>query len=456
METLARHLDVPKRKEKVCCGGGIKSWCLCLPRVLIGLSGFTVGLTMVLAALKLDGVYVHLQWWQVLLPIIVTLGVFFIVLTVAVVLWARFVIMVGSGDIDCDANDVGLDVVFRTAKICLLGHGYALMLVLSAGLLLYKLYFWPSLPVAYPLMPVIMLGVVYIILGVLLKQPEVDSPWFLVIGTSVLSQAIMLILKLDIMQKSKGLPWAAVFLPSWITYVILLSYAALCIQWNAQPASAPETTPETPTYEVVAVSPRVQVNKGSGLACWAIGWGLSQVLVSLRLDGLHKIAWFAIALPALLGWVLLLIFTFAPVSEYFEDMAVLLFSTFSLGSSGYESSSDLDEEQQPLLSTVTRKLERARKAAPKVLLTVRKTSSSSGTAEIVLLSLGGNEAGRFSYENAPTVAYLRTVAAQKRSILPLQVELELPDGTQLTDDDTLWPVGPSGLHVVSGTNEWKS
>lgn len=349
MQTLARHLDISKQNSKGGCGSEIKSWCLYLPRVLIGLSGLTVGLTMVLAALKLDGVYVHLQWWTVLLPVIVTLCIIFIVLTVAVLLWMRFLIMASRGDIDCDS----IIMMVRTAKICFLGHGYASLLVLSVGLLLSKLYFWPSLPVAYPLLPVILLGVVYIIFGVLLKQPEVDSPWFLVIGTSVASQSIMLILKLDIMQKSKGLPWAAVFLPSWITYVILLSYAALCILWTAQPASAPETTPETPAHEVVAVSPRVQLNKGSGLGCWAIGWGLSQVLLSLRLDGHHKIAWFAIALPALIGWVLLLIFTFAPVSEYFEDMALLLFSTFSLGSSaatGYESSSDLDEEQQPLLS----------------------------------------------------------------------------------------------------------
>jgi len=305
-----------------------------------------------------------------LLPIIVSLCIIFVVLTIAVLLWIRFVIMASVGDIDCDLAEVGLDVMLRTAKICVLGHGYALLLVLSVGLLLSKLYFWPSLPVAYPLMPIILLGMVYIILGVLLKQPEVDSPWFVVIGTSVLSQSIMLILKLDIMQQSKGLPWAAVFLPSWITYAILLGYSALCILWTPQPASAPETTPETPIHEVVAVSPKLQVNKSSGLAFWAIGWGLSQLLFSLRLDGHHKIAWFALALPALLGWVLLVIFTFAPVSEYFEDMATLLFSTFSLESRdalGGESSSDLEEEQQPLLSPKLRALRgRAWTAPPRV------------------------------------------------------------------------------------------
>jgi hypothetical protein len=358
METLARHLDMSESNAKATARGCMDKWWLCVPRFLVGLSGLAVGLTLVLATLKLDHVYAPLQWWQVLLPVTITLGIVFVVFTIGVLLWFRFTSLAYTGDLDADMEEVGLDVILRTAKICFMGHAYVVLLVVSLGLLLAKLHFFSSIPVAYPLAPLMFLGMVYIILGVMLKQPEVDSPWFILIGLSVVSQSIMLIVKLDHPHDVKNLPWVAVFIPSWITYVTCVSYSAVCVVWTdlfgsppeaALPlVSAPETTPET-TPEAI----HTQLSKVGGIACWAVGWGVSQALISLRLDAQHKVAWFAMALPAMIGWVLLIVFVISPISEYFEDMATLLFNTFSLSCrdrdrEGYESS-DVEEEQRPLL-----------------------------------------------------------------------------------------------------------
>jgi len=298
-------------------------------------------------------------------PICITLCVVFLVMTAAVFFWIRFTTLVYSGDDEIDMEEVRLDVILKTAKICFLGHGYVLMLVISMGLFLAKLHLWPNLPVAYPLVPLILLAKIYIILGIVLEQPDVDSPSFLLIGTSVLSQSIMLILKLDHLHKSENLPWMTVFIPSWVTYVILLGYSGLCAAWAAAPVpdAAPETTPETQKSESAirqilslhshrcSVSPRQQCYKASGIACLAVGFGISQAFLCLRLDDHYKEAWFSLTLPALLGWILFVTFVFGQVSEYFEDMATLLFHTFSLSSStdGYESS-DVEEERRPLLT----------------------------------------------------------------------------------------------------------
>lgn len=360
MQTLARHLNIAKSAEKEKDASPKSLW-LWLPRLLVGMSGVAVGSTLVLASLKLD-LYPKIQWWAVFAPVTVTLSVVFLVMTAAVFFWIRFTTLVYRGDIDCDLEEVRLDVILKTAKICFLGHGYVLLLAISMGLFLAKLHFWPDLPVAYPLLPLVLLAKIYIILGIVLEQPDVDSPSFLLIGTSVLSQSIMLILKLDHLHKSKNLPWVTVFIPCWVTYVILLGYSALCAAWAAVPVpdAAPETTPETqksPIRQILSLqshrcsaSPHLQCYKASGIACFAVGFGVSQVFLCLRLDGHYKEAWVSTALPAFLGWILFVAFVFGQVSEYFEEVATLLFDTFSLSSSsdGYDSS-DVEEDRQPLL-----------------------------------------------------------------------------------------------------------
>lgn len=278
MKTLARHLDIAKA-EKSNGSGSLWLW---LPRFLVGLSGFAVASTLVLASLKLD-LYPKIQWWVVFAPIAVTLCVVFLVMTVAVFGWIRFTTLVYRGDDDIDMEEVRLDVILKTAKICFLGHGYVLLLVISMGLLLAKLQLWPSLPVAYPLVPLILLAKIYIIFGIMLEQPDVDSPSFLLVGTSILTQSVMLILKLDHLHGSKNLPWVTVFIPSLVTYVILLGYSGLCAAWAAAPVpdASPETTPETQTSPIpqilsleghrCSVSPRLQCYRACGIACLAVG-----------------------------------------------------------------------------------------------------------------------------------------------------------------------------------------
>lgn len=326
MQTLARHLDLAsKSKEEE--RGRSESLCLLVPYVLVRVAAFAVALTLVLAELKLDK-YEWLAWSWVLMPIIVTLIGVLVASIVAVGFWVRTTVLLYSGQVEIgDGEEPRLDIILRTAKICFLGHSYAALLTIGLGLLLAKLQFWPTLPVVYPILPVIMLGMVYIVLGIMLKQPEVDSPWYVLIGSTILTQSIMVAIKVDIATESEFLPWGAAFIPSWITYVILFAYVLFCyVDWS--PLSS------------------AQARKAMGIACWTSGWGLSQLLLTLRLDVEYKVSWLALLLPAFLGWVLTALFVTSLVSEYFENLAKLLFDTFNLSVR-----QDDIEEERPLLKS---------------------------------------------------------------------------------------------------------
>jgi len=322
--------------------GRSESWWLILPYVLVRLAGIAVCLALVLASVKLD-IYTTLPWWLVLLPITVTLGIVFLVLTIAVILWVRVAILFFSGNIEVEEEaEMRLDVLVRTAKICFLGHGYVVLLMVSLGLLLLKLDFWHSLQIVYPLLPLIVLGVAYIFLGLVFKQPEVDSPWFLLVGMSVLSQSIMLVIKLDHMKESEGLPWAVTFTPSWVTHMLLLIYCVVSplrtfheAQANDDSRSASSVeTPYGGTEGLPSVSStgklHRQLLKVVGMACWVLGWALSQALLTLRLDVLYKVSWLSVILPVLLGWILLLVFCSGLVSEYFREVTETVLATLSL------------------------------------------------------------------------------------------------------------------------------
>lgn len=335
-----------------------------LPQFLVQLSGIAVGLSLALAFLKLD-VYTSLQWWQVLLPVIIALLLNFVVFCICVILWVRVAFLFFTGgivaeEVVVDGEEFRLDVLFRTAKICFLGHGYVSLLMLSLGLFLVKLQHWPSLPVVYPLLPLIVLGAVYMVLAVMFQQPEVDPPWFFLVGISLMSQSVMMVIKLDHMAESSELPWAATFTPAWLTYVLLLIYCVVSPlrvfhqakanedSGNAGSADTPYGGAEGRTSPRASDSLHTQFVKVAGIGSWVIGWGLSQMMLTLRLDDLYKVSWLSITLSALVGWVLLLVFVTGLVTGYFRDITGLLMETFGLAFSQFRLHPH--EEQDPFLA----------------------------------------------------------------------------------------------------------
>lgn len=314
-----------------------------LPQSLVHLAAISVGLTLVLAALKLD-LYTELPWWIVLLPVTIALVAAFLVLTMVIGAWVVVAVQMMSGKLTPDDDqDFRLDMVLRTAKICFLGHGYISLLMVSLGLFLMKLGSWAGgLPVVYPLLPLAVLGLVYIVLAVTLKQPEVDTPWYFLVGSWLLSQSLMLVMKCDHARQSEHFPWAAVFTPSWLVYVLLLIYCVLSPletfhqdkdEKNSTSASSADTHyggAEGQAGTASAGRLPGQLLKVAGIFCWVVGWGLSQVLLALRLDALYKVAWLSVILPALLGWILFFVFVRGAVCEHVIDKANIILDTFAL------------------------------------------------------------------------------------------------------------------------------
>lgn len=335
---------------------------LYLPEVLVQSVCFAVGVTLLLVPIKLD-ICTHLSWWIVLLPISIALTVVFIVFSIAVIAWIR--VSVGflcGGDEEVDAEyDFRLLMFLRTAKIAFLCHGHLSLLMLSVGLLLIKIHFWPSLPAAYPLLPLIVLGMVYMFLALVFTQTEVDPPWFFVIGITLVSQSIMLVVKLDHVQESKALPWAATFAPSWLAYVVLLIYCILSplqifrqasIEHASQNAGGSEASyslrssddGERPSRSALL---NAQIFKVVIIGWWVIGTSLSQAFLTLRLDAVHKFRWMVVAMPAIAGWIVLTTFASGVVSEYFRDVAQLFLD--GLFCAPTPCPTRCMEEQRPLL-----------------------------------------------------------------------------------------------------------
>merc|ERR1719387_2577998 len=113
---------------------------------------------------------VKLEWWEALMPVIVGLAIVLIAFTVAVIVWANLAIRLCTGGIELEADrEFRLDMLLKTAKICFLGHGYTSLIGVALALLVLKLHHWPNLAVVYPLLPLIVLGTVYIFLAIMFK-----------------------------------------------------------------------------------------------------------------------------------------------------------------------------------------------------------------------------------------------------------------------------------------------
>jgi len=340
-------------KEVQLSGGCGKSRWPALPHVLVQTVGVAVGLVLGLACLKLE-MYASLPWWAVGLPAIIALCIIWVVLTIAIILWVRTAARVfGPVDIEPD-SEFRLDMVFRTAKICFLGHGYVMLLVVSLCLVFAKLHIWPHLPLAYALLPLIVIGLAHIFLAVIFKPPEVDPPWFFLVGMVLMSQSILLVIKVDHMFESDDMAWAVTFTPSWLTYLLLLIYCAVS-PLQAFHETEESTGSSSASFPYGSVADRAtsssmgrlqaQLSKVMGISSWALGWGFAQAFLSLRLDKLFKVSWFSVILPALMGWILLVVFVSGHVTAYFTDIFDLFGATFRLGHSNF----DFDD-QEPLIN----------------------------------------------------------------------------------------------------------
>jgi len=78
--------------------------------------------------------------------------------------------------------------------------------------------------------------------------------------------------------------------------------------------------------------------------------------------------------------------------------------------------------------------EEVRSFSLKVVLSVQKDVQESGSVQVVLFNLGGNEVARFSYETSPPPESVRSEVAAKMDVNAGQVELLLPDGSRWESD----------------------
>lgn len=305
-----------------------------LPYAVIYFVGAAGAASIIFCALILSGSTFVESWWMVLLPVLLALGLIFILFTIAMVLWVVVAVRLCSGnvEVECEGDTFNLDMLFRTAKICFLGHGYTLMLCLAVGLLILKLETWPSCPIIYPLLPVVILGSLHVFLAIMLKSPELDAGRSSFIGVSMLGHAIMLTLKIDHFRKTASMPWALVFLPSWFTYAGVLMYAGshltLSVSQLFQPSTEstsgsslePPRARDMDKSKLQAVV-RMQSIMLVGTAMWALGFAVSQVFLTLYLDQLAmSMRWEVMLLPALLGWVLMVVCCAPPIVEFFAGI----------------------------------------------------------------------------------------------------------------------------------------
>lgn len=342
-----------------------------MPHIMVVSLGVAVGITLVCIMMMMEDVKMINSWWWALFPLTLALHAVLVVFTIAIVLWGQVARRVCGGvdDDDCDSN-FRLDVLFRTAKVCFIGHGYTLLLCVALWLMLAKVQDYPKWPMAYPMIPFIILGFLHIIMAVMFKSPEVNALRSGSLGASYLAHAAAFIIKVDhhFDDETKH-PWALVFLPSWLSYALVV---CLCMVRGTQllqtlkdintPRDDGERSVGSQSGSALVeevVPQRKMVSDElwilAGLLLWAIGFAASQLMLALRLDGLHKdLPWHIILSPAIVGWVALMVCTASFISKYFSIVAMLLLG--ALGATipedkepSWPSQKPADREDTPLL-----------------------------------------------------------------------------------------------------------
>lgn len=321
-----------------------------MPYVMVVTLGIAVGLTLVCIMMMMEGSKMVNSWWWALLPLVVTLHVILVIFTITLVLWGQVARRVCGGvDDDDDNSNFRLDVLFSTAKVCFIGHGYTTLLCVALWLLLAKAQYYPKWPMAYPMIPFIILGFLHIIMAVMFKSPEVNALRSGSLGVSYLGHAAAFIIKVDHhFEDPTTHPWALVFLPSWLTYALMV---CLCMargmqllqklksiktprddaDANAGPGYSSARSGSTigPGIGEDEETQRTKVSNElwtlAGLLLLAIGFAASQLMLALRLDGLHTdISWHIILSPAIIGWIAFVVCTASSIGKYFSVVAMLL------------------------------------------------------------------------------------------------------------------------------------
>lgn len=307
---------------------------LLLPRVVCYGAGLSGACSILLAMAKLGMLGLVTTWWAVFLPVLIALTFIWLIFLAAVVLWVAVAVrlLTCPEDVEHDTDTFNLDSLFRTAKVCLIGHAYSILLCIAMWLFVFKVEGWSSLSMAYPCMPFVVLGTLHVLVAILFKFPELNAGRSSFIGVSMLGHSVMLILEIDNHLKA-SLPWSVVFIPSWFTYLgvfVACTFHGAYSLGNRVRGGKPMELTEA--WLLV------------GAVCWALGFCCSQFLLALHLDGGLQLKHWELALvPALVGWCVLVVCAALPVSRYFEGVI----QTF-LDFCGIEAD-DEDDPKEPLL-----------------------------------------------------------------------------------------------------------
>lgn len=316
-----------------------RSWLL-LPRsVWYGL-GVAGACSIALAIIKVGESDWVSDWFGVALPLLIAITAICLIFTIAVVLWVTTAVklLAGPSDIEYEGEAFNLDNLFKAAKVCFISHGYSLLLCVGLWLIVAKVEGWCNFSMVYPCLPFIVLGALHVFLAIMFKAPELDAGRSSFIGMSMLGHSVMLILKMDQHLKS-SLQWSVVFVPSWFTYTGVLAVCSLHGAYILGMALAKTSKPAEPVDGCLIL----------GLTAWALGFGSSQVLLTLHLDrGWTSAHWELFLLPALLGWCALFLCAASSVSKHFEGVIKTFLDAYGVDTGGGE-----DDPKMPLLSAPT-------------------------------------------------------------------------------------------------------
>lgn len=327
------------------------------PYVLVVSLAVAIGLSLICIMMMMEGSKYITSWWWALLPLIIVLHVVLVVFTIAIILWGQVARRVcgGTEDDDCESS-FRLDVLFRTAKVCFVGHGYTTLLCVTLWLILAKAQYYPKWPMVYPMIPMMILGFLHIIMAVMFKSPEVNAVRSGSIGVSYLAHAAAFIIKIDYhWEDDKNYPWALIFLPSWLTYALVTclcfarGYQLLQMLKNIRTPRRDEVDDGSSSGTVMGeeIAPRRKDIRNelwvlAGILLGAIGFAASQLMLALRLDGEKNLEWHIILAPAIVGWAAFSLCTTSSVSKYFREVATML-----LGALGRSDDKDPDSPSWP-------------------------------------------------------------------------------------------------------------
>lgn len=239
--------------------------------------------TLGLVALALDDL---VAWWHVCVPGLVAavvLWTFFSCIAALWVLRCRGTLLEAHADDEAQFLESSLDTVLSVFKFCIALHGYLslVVLALAVGLVAALL----DAPPAYWLTPIVLIGVVHLAVGALLKEPEVTPLLHATAGLCILGHVATFAVKLG----GASWPWAVIFIPSWLSYLMIPVLA----DW---PAGRP-----------------AQIRFALAIAA-AICFSAAQVTLVLRIDGIVEVPWSVVLVAALVA-VLLVVAAVGPAAS---------------------------------------------------------------------------------------------------------------------------------------------